>query len=72
MKYINILFRDMLLWSPDDFNDGNANVFDVEDGTVNNDFSVNYPDGAVRPALSLSTTAITGGSGTTTDPFTVG
>ena len=46
--YLNI-YRDMLFVSPADFNDGNANVGNVNsDGNANNNNNVNNTRG-VRP-----------------------
>ena len=54
MESINIADRDMLLWagSPNEFNDGNSNEFNVnDDGNLNND-NVNNNNG-VRGVFSL-------------------
>ena len=59
------------LGSPDDFNNDNANVFNVNnDNEANNNNNVNNSRG-VRPVFSLSANLGYTGTGTTTDPFIV-
>ena len=57
--------------SPDGFYGGSANVIIGDGGAVLNSYVVNFSDFGVRPVISLSSSAIIGGTGTSTDPFIV-
>ena len=54
------------------FADGNSNVDNWTSAGSLDENDVSYSFGAARAALSLNSNAITGGSGTMSDPFTVG
>ena len=68
------LYTGYWYWTmtPDDFAGGFADVDNVDnDGGLGSGDGVN-DYGAVRPVVSLKSDAITGGSGTSNDPFVVG
>ena len=63
--------RALCVLSPIDFNDDDANVWNSDDdGNLDDDNVDNF--NAFRPAISLkSTTTISGGNGTASNPFIV-
>ena len=71
---LGIYFFVILHWalSANNWNSGNANEFNVNsNGNLNNN-NVNNSDG-VRPVVSLRTsTLVTKGTGTETDPYVIG
>jgi len=70
---LGIYFFVILHWalSANNWNSGNANEFNVNsNGNLNNN-NVNNSDG-VRPVVSLRTsTLVTSGTGTETDPYVI-
>ena len=62
-------YRTLTPWA---FAGGDSNVDSLYISGILGYASVNRTDGAARPAVSLSSDAITGGSGTMSNPFTVG
>ena len=56
--------------SPGVFDGGYAGVVSGDRGAIGGDY-VSYSGNGVRPVISLSSSAITGGTGTSTDPFVV-
>ena len=60
--------KSVFLGSPNEFNNGNANVHNVNnDGNLNNN-NVNNTNG-VRPIININADYIRSGSGTASNPY---